>query len=110
VGWPSFVGDSVGFEALVVGADITDIKGVGESVIIDVDGREAARGLTGDELQDPVTSFGYLIEHARERGVTLKRGDVATLGAIGKPFDVSGAAEIVARYAGGELRVVLARP
>jgi 2-keto-4-pentenoate hydratase len=110
VGWPSFVGDSVGFEALVVGDDIDDIEGVGTSVEISVDGREVARGLEGEELTDPIASFGYLIDHARERGVTLKRGEVATLGAIGKPFDVSSSAEVVARYLGRELRVLIDRP
>jgi 2-keto-4-pentenoate hydratase len=109
VGWPSFIGDSVGFEALVVGSDITDIKGVGESVVIEVDGKETARGLAGDELQYPVTSFGYLLEHSRARGIALKRGDVATLGAIGKPFDVTGNCDIVARYLGQELRVRIER-
>ena len=55
-----------------------------------------------------MASFGYLIEHARERGVTLKKGQIATLGAIGKPFDVtSRGTEIVARYLDSELRVRL---
>jgi len=108
VGWPSFVGDSVGFEALVIGDTITDMEGVARSVVIDVDGKEVARALEGDELTDPVASFGYLIEHARERGVTLKKGQIATLGAIGKPFDVtSRGTEIVARYLDSELRVRL---
>ncbi len=110
VGWPSFVGDSVGFEALVIGDDITDMEGVARTVAIEVDGKEVARGLTGDELTDPVASFGHLINHARERGVTLRRGQVATLGAIGKPFDVAPGAEIVARYLDAEIRVSIALP
>jgi len=105
VGWPSFVGDSVGFEALVIGEVITDMQGVARTVALEVDGTEVARGLTGDELTDPVASFGHLLEHARERGVTLQKGQIATLGAIGKPFDVTGAAVIVARYLDSELRV-----
>ncbi len=111
VGWPSFVGDSVGFEALVVGMpfDRARMAEVATSVVISVDGNEAARGLSGDELTDPATSFDYLIAHARERGQTLKRGEIATLGAIGKPFDVTGAATVEARYLDAKLAVTLTR-
>jgi 2-keto-4-pentenoate hydratase len=107
VGWPSFAGDSVGFEALVVGEAFarSDMARVAQSVVIEADGREVARALSGDDLTDPVASFTYLIAHARERGVTLKRGEIATLGAIGKPFDVQGGGTIVARYLDSELRV-----
>ncbi|MEP7259709.1 MAG: fumarylacetoacetate hydrolase family protein [Usitatibacter sp.] len=110
VGWPSFVGDSVGFEALVIGEPITDMEGVARTVVIQADGQEVARGLTGDDLTDPVVSFGYLIEHARERGVTLQRGQIATLGAIGKPFDLPQGAEVVARYLDAEIRVTIRQP
>ena len=104
VGWPSFAGDCVGFGALVVGDPITDIEGVSKSVAISVDGREVARGMAGDDLTYPVKAFGYLVEHARERGITLKRGEIATLGAIGKPFDLAADAEVAAHYLGSELR------
>lgn len=103
VGWPSFVADSVGFGALVIGDTISDIEGVASGVVIEVDGQEVARGLTGDEATYPVTAFNYLIEHARERGATLKRGEIATLGAVGKPFDLARSGRVVARYPGGEL-------
>ncbi len=111
VGWPSFVGDSVGFEALVVGMhfDRARMAEVATSVVITVDGKEMARGLSGDDLTDPIASFNYLIAHARERGQTLKRGEIATLGAIGKPFDVTGAAAIEARYLDANLAVTLTR-
>jgi 2-keto-4-pentenoate hydratase len=112
VGWPSFVGDSVGFEALVVGHTIarSEMEGVVRSVVIEADGKDIARGLTGDALTDPVTSFSYLMDHARDRGMTLKRGEIATLGAIGKPFDLQQGSAIVARYLDSELRVQTERP
>lgn len=111
VGWPSFVGDSVGFEALIVGPELArgDMARIPESVAIEVNGREAARGLAGDELTDPVAAFAYLRDHARERGLTLKRGEIVTLGAIGKPFELPEGGTIAARYLGTELRAVLTR-
>jgi 2-keto-4-pentenoate hydratase len=111
VGWPSFVGDSVGFGALIIGepidrARIADVAG---SVAIVANGTEAARGLSGDELTDPVTAFGYLLAHAADRKQTLERGEIATLGAIGKPFDVSGDARIAASFLGRRLEFTLER-
>src|SRR5512138_2916428 len=63
VGWPSFVGDSVGFAALVVGdpIDAATIEDVSGTVVISVDGCEAARGLAGDELTDPLAAFAHLL-------------------------------------------------
>lgn len=105
VGWPSFVGDNVGFEALVVGDTIDDIEAVAGSVVVEVDGKEMARGLTGDDAVYPLSAFGHLIDHARSRGLTLKRGEIATLGAVAKPFDLAHGARIVARYLGSTLAV-----
>jgi 2-keto-4-pentenoate hydratase len=108
VGWPSFVGDSVGFEASVIGdaIDAADIDEVIRTVTVTANGKEMARGLSGDDLTDPVKSLDYLIAHARERGLTLKRGEIVSTGAIAKPFDLAGArAEIVARFLGSELRL-----
>jgi 2-keto-4-pentenoate hydratase len=112
VGWPSFTGDSVGFEALVVGNTIQpgQIAEVGHSVVISVDGKETARGLTGDDLTDPIASFGQLIAHAKARAITLRRGEIATLGVIGKPFDAAGDVEVVARYLDTELRFKTVAP
>jgi 2-keto-4-pentenoate hydratase len=110
VGWPSFVGDLGGFGALVVGDPITDIEGVTKTVAVSVDGREVARGMTGDDLTYPVVAFGYLVAHARDRGITLRRGEIATLGAIGRPFDLAADADVVARYLGSQLRFRLQLP
>jgi 2-keto-4-pentenoate hydratase len=110
VGWPSFVADLGGFGALVVGDPITDIEGVTKTVAVSVDGKEVARGMTGDDLTYPVTAFGYLVAHARDRGITLRRGEIATLGAIGRPFDLAADAEVIARYLGSQLRFRLQLP
>jgi len=108
VGWPSFAGDSVGFEALVVGEPIapTQIDAITHGVVVACNGVEAARGLSGDELTDPIASLAALLAHARERGITLRQGEIVSAGAIARPFDFDGShdAEIVARFPGGELR------
>ena len=106
VGWPSFAGDIGGFGALVVGDafERSRMAAVAASVAITVDGKEVARALTGDEVTDPVSSFAHLVAHAKSRGIALRRGQIASLGAVGKPFDVTGNVEVVARYLDTELR------
>lgn len=111
VGWPSFVGDSVGFGAFVLGDEVAldAIDRVIETVRIDVDGIEQAQGLSADQLSYPIVSLGHLFDHARERGVTLRRGDIVTAGAVGKPFDVAArGVMLTARYASGEVQARLA--
>jgi 2-keto-4-pentenoate hydratase len=106
VGWPSFAGDSVGFEALVVGdaIDPDDIDRIVQSVVITVDGNETARALAGDDLTDPWSAFADLIDHARDRGITLDKGHVITTGALAKPFDIADrGVHIVARYLNSEI-------
>jgi 2-keto-4-pentenoate hydratase len=112
VGWPSFVGDSVGFEALVIGdpIDPREMSDVWESVVISVDGREMARGLSGDDCTDPPTAFSHLMMNARERGHTLRKGEICTLGIVGKPFDVTGDVKVEAAWNGGRLGYSIKRP
>jgi 2-keto-4-pentenoate hydratase len=110
VGWPSFAGDSVGFDAFVLGQAITlaDIDRVIETVRVEVDGVEHARGLAGDDLSYPSVALRYLFDHARERGVTLRRGEIVSAGTVAKPFDVAArGVTLTARYHGGELRAHL---
>ena len=107
VGWPSFAGDSVGFEALVVGPEIdpASIEAIVASVVASVDGQEVARGLVGDDLTDPWSALGSLIDHARHRGITLHKGQIVTTGALAKPFNVAGPdVEIVAGFLDQEIR------
>ena len=103
VGQPSFAADNVGFEAYLCGAQIDPhrIAEVVASVEVQLDGVCAARGLYGDEAVDPLTALGHLFDHARERGITLRRGDIVTTGAAASPFDVfADEFEISAHYLG----------
>jgi 2-keto-4-pentenoate hydratase len=111
VGLPSFVGDSVGFGALIVG-DAIDGARVDELVrgaTVHVNGEERAGGLFGDDIADPWASLELLIEHARARGEILRKGQIVSTGAIAKPFDTDErGVEIEARYLGSSLRVTVA--
>ncbi len=56
VGWPSFVGDSVGFEASILGPQIDPAaihRGVA-SVSVQANGQVMGGGLSGDDGIDPV--------------------------------------------------------
>jgi 2-keto-4-pentenoate hydratase len=113
VGWPSFVADDSGFRALVVGSSISaaTAQQMADTVVVHVDGREAARGVQGDERTDPVASLSALLAHAGERGITLGKGDVVSTGTVSAPFDLAQrSAELVASAAGVELgfRLVMA--
>lgn len=108
VGVPSFAADNAAFHALVVGPslDAKQIDDVIRSVTVSVDGNIAARPLIDGDLIDPVQSLGHLIAHARERGLTLRRGEIVSTGTLTAPFDVKHPnAEIVARFMGSELRM-----
>jgi 2-keto-4-pentenoate hydratase len=91
VGWPSFVGDNVGFEALVLGPQI-DAATIGRgaaSVSVLADGKPMAGGLTGEDAIDPAQCLRYLFDHACDYGITLRAGDIVTTGAVAKPFDIA---------------------
>jgi len=113
VGWPSFVADDSAFRALVVGSSISaaSAQRVAHTVVVHVDGREAARGVQGGERTDPVASLKALLAHASDRRITLRRGELVSTGTVSVPFDVAQPrAEIVASAAGAELgfRLVMA--
>lgn len=114
VGWPSFVADNVGFEALVVsdslgaGIDIPLLADLAETTEVYVDGECRARGLSGDAATDPLVSLAHLYAHAAERGQTLKAGDVVTTGAMCQPFDLNGTGhQVSARFFGQTLSFTL---
>ncbi len=113
VGWPSFVGDNVGFGAHILGEriDPAHIGRVVKTVEEQVDGQTVGRGLTGDDSIDPVQALRFLFEHATDHGITLKRDDVVTTGAVAKPFDVGpGNTDVAALYLGGALTVRVVTP
>lgn len=105
VGWPSFVADDSGFRALVMGRSISasQAQNMVGSIAVYADGEEKARGVTGGERTDPVASLAALFAHARERGITLRRGDVVSTGTVSVPFDLGRGADLVATADGTEL-------
>ena len=103
---PSLVADSVGFAALIVGqpVDMAKVGAIIDGITVMLDGQEVARGLKGDDGLDPLEMVGVLMQHARERGVTLRKGELVTTGTITKPFDIVGRkGAIVTRAPGVEL-------
>lgn len=87
-GLASFVADSVGFHALIIGQKIDKaaIGRIGSSAIVTIDREEKARAATGDDAIDPAIALGDLMAHARERGLTLRKGEWVTTGTLTKPF------------------------
>lgn len=103
VGLPSFAADSVGFHALVIGPKVRpeQIPAIARSVAVTLDGKAAATGLTGDDAIDPLTMLGYLMAHARDRGLTLRKGEIVTTGTLSKPFDAPIPSAVEARTEAG---------
>jgi 2-keto-4-pentenoate hydratase len=112
VGRPSFVADNSGFEASVVGCTIDPgrIGAIVSSVSVSADSEVRAGGLTGEELTDPFSALAGLMAHARERGLTLRKGEIVSAGAVARPFDIAKDATIVARYLESELRMQIRLP
>lgn len=105
VGWPSFVADNVGFEALVVsdpickGVNMNLLRSLNESITVYLDDFPKAKSLSGDEATDPLVSLSALYDHAAEHGITLRAGDIVSTGAMCEPFDISGTGHtVVARF------------
>jgi len=110
VGLPSFAADSVGFHALVIGPDVkpSDIATVTRSLAVTCNGAEATTVATGDDAIDPVEMLGHLMAHARERGITLKAGEIVTTGTLSKPFEATVPCAIAATTGLGAVRYRLA--
>ena len=105
VGLPSFVADSVGFHALVVGQKL-DVNGIGTvatTATVLVDGKETTGPQTGGDTIDALWSLGQLMAHARDRGLTLRKGEIVTTGTITKPFDAPTPSTIVVKATGAGL-------
>ena len=109
VGLPSFVADSVGFHALVIGhkVDVTTIEEVARTAAVSVDGRDTAGAQTGGDIIDAVWSLKQLMAHARARGLTLRRGEIVTTGTITRPFDAPTPSALVATAKGVRLAFTL---
>jgi len=105
VGWPSFVADNVGFEALVVsepickGLDLAVLKELRNSVVVSLNGSIVSKSCEGDSMTDPFNSLVALYQHAAEYNITLKSGDIVSTGAMCVPFDIEGTGDkIVADF------------
>lgn len=109
VGLPSFAADSVGFHALVIGREVAPagIAAIARSLKVSLDGREAVVGATGDDAIDPVAMLRALLRHARDRGLTLRRGEVVTTGTLSRPFDAVVPCRIEAKADGVTLAYTL---
>lgn len=109
VGLPSFAADSVGFHALVIGPKVqpAQIGAIARSVAVTLDGKPAVQGLTGDDAIDPLVMMTYLMAHARDRGITLRKGEVVTTGTLSKPFEAPVPSAIEAVTEGGTVRYTL---
>lgn len=99
-GWPSFVADNVGFEALVVGEPIATgldtalIERLRESLAVRAD--DDTRGaLRGDQAVDPITAMNALFDHAAERGETLRAGEIVSTGTLCQPFELIGTGHVI---------------
>jgi len=110
VGWPSFAGDNVGFEALIIGHPACDgidpqiLRSLAEESVVHLDGEPVAKGLFGDTATDPLASLQHLYDHAAERGETLREGDIVSTGAMCQPFDLQGGGHrLSVSYLGQEL-------
>ena len=106
-GSASIVADNSVSHAVVLGEaiDLETVEAIRRSLVVSANGTEAARGVSGDDLVCPTASLGELLDHARERGITLHQGDVVLTGTLSVPFEIAGPAdEIVARYLQSELR------
>jgi 2-keto-4-pentenoate hydratase len=112
VGWPSFAADNAAFEALVLGpvVDGAAIARIAETLVVEADGVEQARIATGDDAVVPVDGLADLLAIARDRGMVLPRGSIVSTGTISVPFNLTGAAQITARYLDRDLRVSITRP
>jgi len=92
----------------VVGPRIAldEVEKVASTVAVHVDGVESARGLQGDAATDPWLSLQYLVEHARERNLTLKRGELVFTGASAKPLVIDQKSfELAATFLDSDMRV-----
>ena len=102
VGWPNFAADNGAFQALVLGPsiEIASIPELSRGLIVELNGTEAARSLTGGDVTDPEGALDDLIAIAHERGMVLPAGSIISTGTVSKPFTMSGPAEVSASFLG----------
>jgi 2-keto-4-pentenoate hydratase len=109
VGWPSFAADNSAFQALVLGPVLAtgDLAEVARSLVVEVDGVERVRAVTGEDETDPLSALTDLMAVARERGMTIPAGSLVSTGTLSVPFDLTGPGRITARFLGQSLGFTL---
>lgn len=111
VGMPSFIGENVAFEALVLSETAPpDLDVLHSTLRLTQNGVAVSETLNGDEAIDPYQSLDVLMAHARSHDLTLKTGQWVTTGAFARPFDLAdGEVELCARFDGGVFRIGITR-
>lgn len=95
VGWPSFIADNVGFEALITSDAIAQkpsdalIDRLLYESYITLDDQIVSRPLTGKDGINPLTSLAHLVDHSTQYGIALKAGEIISTGAFYQPFDLT---------------------
>lgn len=90
VGLPSFIGDSVGFHALVLG-DALPMSArsalLGAPAELFLNGERVAAALSGPERTDPFAAFGLFMVDAADAGLPIDKGFIVTTGTLVAPFE-----------------------
>ena len=91
VGWPSFVGDNVGFAAHIIGAPIaaSDVARLIGGLDIQYDGASMPTSLGDGDQVDLAQSLRHLFDHAADRDITLRAGEIVSAGVVARPFDMA---------------------
>lgn len=90
--------------------DLGHLEEIANDVVVKVDGRVGARGLTGDDLPDFAGGWRSLIAHTVGRGANLRSGDVIFSGTLTAPFDLDiSSRELSAHYFRCELSCRISR-
>ncbi len=98
---PETVADNAFAHAIVLGEalNFADLDAIVESVVVSLDGVEAARGLAGDNIVDPFGGLHEFMAFAAARGLKLRRGDVILTGTLTRPVEAAVSVQTVsARY------------
>ena len=86
--------------------DLTKIE-----VICEIDGKERGRGFAGPDLDGPLGSVKFLIEHQKARGYNLPVGTFVCSGAVSGVHEMDAGSQTKVTFAGlGELNVSFVDP
>ena len=85
VGWPSFAADNSAFQALVLGPVLAtgDLAEVARGLVVEVDGVERVRAVTGEDETDPLAGKISWVSPVARALIGKYAGDVAEVQAPG---------------------------